>query len=114
MMLFFNHNHEVFKAMLSLKTALESLSMLVGLFFHNHHFLFVSIHHFIGVYLSGHQVSLHPLNHMQVLTLVHHFEVSFFFYLFVLTPAVRDSCSLAKVGVLDTELFIFLNVELFL
>jgi hypothetical protein len=88
-MLFFDHNHEVFKTMLSLKTALERLSVLVCFLLHDHHFLLVSIHHFVGVDLGGHKVSLHPLNHMKVLTLVHHLKVSFLFYLFVLTLPVR-------------------------
>jgi len=54
MMLFFDHNHEVFETMLRLETALERLSVLVCLLFHDHHFLLVSIHHFVGIDLGGH------------------------------------------------------------
>jgi hypothetical protein len=77
MMLFFDHNHKVLKTVLGLKTALKCLSVLFCLLLHDHHFLLVGIHH--------------PLDHMEVLALVHHLKVSILFYLFILALAVGDA-----------------------
>jgi len=50
------------------------------------------------------------MNHMEVLTLVHHLKVSILFYLLVKALTAGDACGFPHVVVFDTVLFISLNL----
>ena len=120
-MVFVNHDHERLQSVLSLQALLCSFSFLLGLFLQNGQFGLVRFLLLINFDLGSNQVSLDPLNHVLVLSLLHHLKVGLLFDLVHFVFGVLLHGLVHVVLVLDEALLVLLlfesslqTVELFL
>ena len=110
-MILINHKHERFQLVLCLKSLLSSFTFLFCLFLQNSYFGLVTVLLFINFYFGRNQISLNPLDHVFVLTLLHLFEVRRFFDFVHLGFGVLNSVLLSVDIVFYMVLLVLLGFE---
>lgn len=108
---FVDHKHEGLEAVLGLQALLSSLSLLFSFFLKDCEFRLVRLMLLVHFDLSGNQIGLDALDHVFVLTLLHHLEVRSLFDAFHLVLCGSDFCLHVVVDVFDKALLVLLLLK---